>query len=200
MSLLKGGLIFVSGAAIGTGITWFIMNRKLTIEMSSREDEIQKAVDQVKEAYHQSEKNQELKTADASINYKEETPEEVNKVIDGYNTLNVFETAKNYIPGGIQKITPEDYEANEESSHVSLTYFLKDDTVVYSTNLLPMDDPESYIGDFKGMFEGDEEVIYISNKDEGALYEVFLDAENSLAEEIEKEVDEDIVLSYEGGD
>ena len=61
MGALKNCLIFVSGAAIGAGSVWFIMNRKLNDQTKEMSDKIQEGIDQYIEARTKSEKNSEMK-------------------------------------------------------------------------------------------------------------------------------------------
>lgn len=178
--MVKECLIFVTGAAAGVGATWFFMNKKLEEERNSCEEQIQKAVDQVKRAYSDSEKNQEMKAEVKLESNKpsEEEKEEVKKITSHYN---VFENVEEDLP------------------IMYLTYIRKDDVVIYNDSLGVMDDPEECLGDdFRELFD-DSLTARVVNEDEGFIFEVDVDEDGTMDEIIGQKVDDDIVAYSEGG-
>lgn len=185
MSILKGGLIFVVGAAAGAVPTWFYMKKKV----KEANEATQAAVDNVKASYERSEKNQEIKKSysfDASpgmIFTPELTKAYGNKETSAYQE--VVEKIESDCPDDIYKVDAEDFESDDEDSRIYLTYYKLDDMVVYSDSMIPVDEPEELLGSyFRDSFTEDD-VVYIKNENEGAMYEVLLDAVNSLADDVE---------------
>lgn len=185
MSILKGGLIFVAGAAAGAVPTWFYMKKKV----KEANEATQAAVDNVKASYERSEKNQEIKKSysfDASpgmIFTPELTKAYGDKEMSAYQEL--VEKIESDSPDDIYKVDAEDFESDDEDSRIYLTYYKLDDMVVYSDSMIPVDEPEELLGAyFRDSFTEDD-VVYIKNENEGAMYEVLLDAVNSLADDVE---------------
>lgn len=169
MGVVKSCLIFVTGAAAGAGVTWFFMNRQLTEERQTREERINKAIEQVKDAYSNSEKNQELKS-DVS---------DLVKIAEPYAT--------------IDKTDPM-----EEETYVALTYISSDNVVLYDSSLTVMEDPEDALGkDFREeLLENGELSVHTSD---GYIYDVDVNNHDSLEDIIGKSVEDDLVAMDEGG-
>lgn len=175
MNALKGGLIFAAGASVGAGVTWFFMNKKV----KEANEDVQKAINEVKAAYSNSEKNQEMKHA-FGMNFTGDVESE---------ETNAYEEAVEEAeePMDIYKISSEDFDANDEDMRVFLTYYKLDDIVVYSDTMIPIDHPEILLGDYFRDSFMDDDVVYIKNENEGALYELLLDDVNSLSDATETE-------------
>jgi len=176
--MLRGCLIFATGALAGVGATWFVMNKKLTEEMNSREEKIQEAIDQVKKAYSCSEKNQELKAeVKLESDKNSEAKKEASEIASRYN---IFEN--------IDELTP-----------VYLTYIRKDDVVLYNDSLIVMEDPEEYLGDdFRESFDDSLAARFV-NEDEGFIFEVDVDEDSSVDEIVAQRVEDDLSAYTEGG-
>lgn len=179
--MLRGCLIFATGALAGVGATWFVMNKKLTEEMNSREEKIQEAIDQVKKAYSCSEKNQELK---AEVKLESDKPsesedkKEIEKIASHYN---IFENGE------------------EDLTTVYLTYIRKDDVVLYNDSLIVMEDPEECLGDdFRELFDDSLTARFV-NEDEGFIFEVDVDEDSSVDEIVAQRVEDDLSAYTEGG-
>ena len=180
--MIKECLIFVTGAAAGAGTVWFIMNKKLKEEMASREEKIQKAIDQVKKAYSNSEKNMELKK-NKTLTAKE-IEEDLKKAKEIAKPYNIF----------------SDEKEDPEFEHQFLTYVRKDDAVIWNDSLTIVDDPEYFLGeDFREQFEDGDDSISFQNNDDGVIYEVDLDEDNTIADLVGEAVDSDILAMAEGG-
>ena len=181
MSIVKSSLIFLTGAAIGSGVTWFFMQKKVDAANAAT----QKAVDEVKESYSRSKQNEELKK---DISDKESEPiyKTMQEAVDAVRRYNIFdderaeEMIKNQEPPiYISEISMEDFDSDEEYTHQFLTYYEKDDVVVYLGD------------DFKEFLE-DEEAVYIRNEREGCLYEVVVDRNETL-NDVLREADDEYV-------
>lgn len=208
MNGLKCGFIFTIGAGVGTGITWFFMNKRLQQELSVREEKIREAVEQVKAAYDTSKKNVDMKkeamfkgTTSPAIITKEDLTNYEN-LTEPYQINNVFEHQKD----PIEVISTEEAEdlSEEDYTEICLTYFPNEDVVLYdtSTPATIMEDPEDYLGkDFRQeLSDSDEDPVFIKNDLEGAVYIIYQDTENSIDDVMTQIVEEDIVASDEGGD
>ena len=194
MSIVKSSLIFLTGAAIGSGVTWFFMQKKVDAANAAT----QKAVDEVKESYSRSKQNEELKK---DISDKESEPiyKTMQEAVDAVRRYNIFdderaeEMIKNQEPPiYISEISMEDFDSDEEYTHQFLTYYEKDDVVVDSQDYTPMEDPEDYLGDDFKEFLEDEEAVYIRNEREGCLYEVVVDRNETL-NDVLREADDEYV-------
>lgn len=178
--MLKECLIFVTGAAAGVGATWFVMNKKLTEEMNSREEKIQEAIDQVKKAYSCSEKNQEMK-AEVKLESDKPSDEEKEEFEKTTSHYNVFENVEEDLP------------------IMYLTYIRKDDVVLYNDSLIVMEDPEECLGDdFRELFD-DSLNARVVNEDEGFIFEVDVDEDSSVDEIVGQRVEDDLSAYSEGG-
>lgn len=174
MKLIKTSLIFAAGASVGAGAVYFFMNKKLEEERESKQLEI----DQVKAAYNKKTKEE--------FPVVSEEPEEMNVDPSSVYAEIVEDIVNKSEEEPIEYISAEEYEANEEDMHVFLTYYKKDDVVVYADTLIPMENPEEILGEeFRYMYD-DSDVIYIRNNNEGAYYELMIDTANSLSEEEEE--------------
>ena len=183
MGVLKGCLIFLTGAAAGAGAAWFVMNKKLADERKTREEKIQAAIDQVKESYSNSEKNQEIKAETMIVKESDSvaTPKETEEYKDIVGSYNLFDDEYIDIP------------------RVFLTYVAREDAVVYNDSLTLMEDAEEHLGDnFREQFEDDGACF--KNDEDGVVYDVDVDEENMLDDIIGAAVDDTIVAYSEGGD
>lgn len=187
MKGLKGCLIFVTGAAVGAGSVWFVMNKKVKELENNMSDKIHQGIELYKEAKEKADKNAETKGSVESLYSQEEDEEVVSESIwDKMGETMTYEDP-------VHQITLEEYDANEEDAHVSLTYFAQDDMLTASDTLIPV--PDDMIGkDIKDLLDEADggEAIYISNDEEETVYEIMIDKYDSLSDLIEKQVDEDV--------
>ena len=197
MNPIKGAFIFLSGAAIGSTVTWLIMNKsKEKIRLENAEN-TKKAVEQVRKDFMNSKKNQELKTEtdnpeNVSYDYVEKVKDEVRDYID--NAVMKAET--------IKLVSAKEFEENEEDDHVYLTYYALDDLVM-NPDGTPLDHPENYLGESFRDILAERDPAYIKNDDESTIYELNLDDENSVESVInhnifEERVNEDVVVYANG--
>ena len=77
MSGLKGCLIFVTGAAVGAGSVWFVMNKKLKEQQENLSETIRKEIEQYKESLSKSEKNTKMKGSVENLYSNVEEDEDV---------------------------------------------------------------------------------------------------------------------------
>lgn len=168
--MLKSCFIFATGAAAGAGVMWFFMNKKLDEERKTREERINKAIEQVKNAYSNSEKNQELK-ADVS---------DLVKITEPYFT--------------IDKTDPM-----EEDTYIALSYISSDDVVLYDSSLTVVENPEEILGDGyrEELLENGE--LSVRDDTNGIIYDVDVNNVDTLEDIIGKSVDDSIVAMDEGG-
>lgn len=179
--MLKSCLIFVTGVAAGTGVTWFFMNKKLEEERKTREDRINKAIEQVKNAYSNSEKNQEMKS-DVAINRSAAVADvEKNK-----EYVRLYTT--------IDKTDPM-----EEDTYIALSYISSDDVVLYDSSLTVVENPEEILGDNyrEELLENGE--LSVRDDTNGIIYDVDVNNVDTLEDIIGKSVDDSIVAMDEGG-
>jgi len=184
MSIIKSSLIFLTGTALGSGITWYFMQKKV----NEANDAIQKAVDEVKESYSKSKHNVELKEdISKTLPIPDTKTSLAVEAIKRYNIFNgeeaekmiVNKEDKNYI-SEISMSEFDDALYEGEYSRKFLTYYEKDDVVVDSEDYSPLDDPEEYLGEnFKELLSADE-AIHIRNEREGFVYEVVIDSNETL--------------------
>lgn len=187
MKGLKSCLIFVTGAAVGAGSVWFVMNKKVKELEKDMSDKIHQGIELYKEAKEKADKNAETKGSVENLYSQEEDEEVVSESIwDKMGETMTYEDP-------VHQITLEEYDANEEDAHVSLTYFAQDDMLAASDTLIPV--PDDMIGkDIKDILDEADggEAIYISNDEEETVYEIMIDKYDSLSDLIEKQVDEDV--------
>lgn len=177
MNLVKGGIAFTAGAAVGAGIVYFVMNKKV----KDANEATQVAVDMVKAS-----KNEEIKELTQKLINKETSSIDIRIPEENLETEEnpyheAVESIKN-LEDDIAVVPASEFEVSEDT-RVYLTYYKLDDMVMFSDSMIPMDYPENYLGDsFRELFD-DSDVVYIRNDKEGEIYEVLLDAVNSLGEE-----------------
>lgn len=204
MGVLKGSLIFLTGAVTGAGVTWYLMKKKV----NEANEAIQKAVDEVKESYSNAQKNEELKkdilknlenTKDKTVEAMSEFNDSARQAMKSYNIFDQSEEFADMIKNFnhddyqsryISDISMEEFDSDDENTPLYLTYYEKDDMVVDSSDYTPMDDPEVFLGmDFREKF-GEDDAIHIRNAREGYIYEVVIDRNETLGDVLEESADE----------
>lgn len=182
--MLKSCLIFVTGAAAGAGVTWFFMNKKLEEERKTREDRINKAIEQVKNAYSNSEKNQEMKS-DVSINRSADIEKNKEGIM--------------YDPYVKPYITIDKTDLMEEDTYIALSYISSDDVVLYDSSLTVVENPEEILGDNyrEELLENGE--LSVRDDTNGIIYDVDVNNIDTLEDIVGKSVDDSIVAMDEGG-
>lgn len=185
MSKLKNLLIFVTGASIGSVVTWKLIKTKY-------EQLAQEEIDSVKEAYYGEKRKEIVDTREAykkgareAFKQGKEDAEKYSSLIkeNGYST-NYSELSKKKEEKEVEDvekpyvIPPEEFSMYEDYDTISLTYYITDGVVTDDEDeIMEEEDVDAAIGldalNHFGEFEDDS--VYVRNDKRKCDYEILLD-------------------------
>lgn len=184
-STLSKLLIFVSGAAIGSAVTWKIVTDRysqiIEEELESFKNEILEELDEVEEDADDIQEEAESSETDKTL-YSDIIKK------GGYRNYSNRTPAKQVVPeeekeeiedmGGPYVISPDEFDDNDDYEVVSLVY--------YSDGVLA-DEDDNMIEDVEGMVgedslnhfgEYEDDSVFVRNDERKTDYEILLDSRN----------------------
>lgn len=174
-STLSKTFIFITGAAIGSGVTWYILKTKY-------EKLVQEEIDSVKEAFsnYKPERVEEDETDDKS----ELIPcEKEDNWLDEYKNC-IKSNQYNYEPAddGPYVIRPDEFGDTDGYETSSLIYY--DDKVLADDDDHVIEDVEGYVGEdsLNHFGEFEEDSVYVRNKYLKTDFEILLSAKKYYGE------------------
>lgn len=182
---MKNLLCFVAGAAIGSVVTWKLIEKKYK---DLADEEIESVKETFKNRKTKINKDEVKETVEKVINKWKEPKEAINNIVtvEGYSTENEEETEEddesNYtvdIDPGVEVIvpyviTPEQFGEFTEYGTKTLTYYADDVLTDEIDNPITLEEMETMIGpdalDHFGEYEDDS--VYIRDEMNGMDYEI----------------------------
>lgn len=177
MNIVKGLFIFVSGAAVGGGLTYFVVNKKL----QAKYDEMYQ---KEKEGFDRMAKQLENDCMAASINLNKEVKEKVNEGINQYIIdHNEYESDSEEPEEGAtpvrrdpEIIKPEEFDefCDDENWNEPVSLYMTADGVIFDDDENKVEEPDLLlvpdIGSHFGEYE--EDSVYVRNYETRTDYEI----------------------------
>lgn len=173
-SSLIGAIAFVLGGAIGSLVTWKVIEKKY-------EEKAQEEIDSVKQAYSRRLAAVKQDRPEETVEQVEQQPEEPSNNRPDYTVYSTV-TSEELVPDFIPEekpyiIAPEEFDGVDGYEVIELTYFAGDGVLVDDMGD-PVEDPERTVGDdFASHFgEYEEDSVFVRNDKRMCDYQILLDS------------------------